>query len=256
MTSREREAGGRDGASEAGACALCGGTGWVLDSADGRKLAHPCVCRTAALARARLDAAGIPQRYRDCTLDNFSDNNLSLAKARTAARDFVDAYPAVEAGLLLVGPAGRGKTHLACAILSELVATKGVTGMYVDFSDLLMKIQTSFRPDADLSKESVLTPYGEAEILVLDELGASKPHPWVLDVLYSLLNTRYNRRRITIATSNFEDEIDASAGERERLEDRIGYRLRSRLYEMCLMVPLRGGDFRKEVLGTRIRSGF
>jgi DNA replication protein DnaC len=243
-------------ATETAVCAVCGGTGWLLEAADGRKLAHPCSCRGAAIARARLDAAGIPQRYRDCTLENFSDNTLSLTKARAAARDFVDAYPAVEAGLLLTGPAGRGKTHLACAILSELVATKGVTGLYVDFSDLLMKIQTSFRPDADVSKESVLTPYSEAEVLVLDELGASKPHPWVLDVLYSLLNTRYNRKKITVATSNFEDEIDASAGEREKLEDRIGYRLRSRLYEMCLMIPLRGGDFRKDVLGTRIRSRF
>lgn len=239
-----------------GTCALCGGLGWVLDSSDGRKQAHPCVCRGAGIARARLDAAGIPQRYRDCTLENFSDNNASLAKAKTAAREFVDAYPAVEAGLLLVGPAGRGKTHLACAILSELVATKGVTGLYTDFSDLLMKITTSFRPDADLSKESVLTPYAEAEFLVLDELGASKPHAWVLDVLYSLLNTRYNRKRITVATSNFEDEIESGSGERERLEDRIGYRLRSRLYEMCLLVPLRGTDFRKDVLGTRIRSRF
>ena len=111
------------------------------------------------IARARLDAAGIPQRYRDCTLENFSDNTVSLTQgAHARAREFVDAYPAVEAGLLLVGPSGRGKTHLACAILSELVATKGVTGLYVDFSDLLMKIQTSFRPDADMSKESVLTP--------------------------------------------------------------------------------------------------
>ena len=167
----------------------------------------------------------------------------------------MDAYPAVDAGLLLLGPSGRGKTHLACAILSELVPTKGVTGLYVDFSDLLMKIQTCFRPDADASKESILTPYAEAELLVLDELGASKPHPWVLDVLYNLLNTRYNRKKITIATSNFEDETDG-AGEREKLEDRIGYRMRSRLYEMCLLVPLRGSDFRKDVLGTRIRSRF
>lgn len=242
--------------STTGTCAICGGAGWVLDSSDGRKQAHPCVCRGAEIARARLEAAGIPQRYRDCTLDNFSDNNASLAKAKTAAREFLDSYPAVEAGLLLVGPAGRGKTHLACAILSELVATKGVTGLYVDFSDLLMKITTSFRPDADISKESVLTPYAEAEFLVVDELGASKPHPWVLDVLYSLLNTRYNRKRITVATSNFEDEIEPGSGEREKLEDRIGYRLRSRLYEMCLMVALRGSDFRKDVLGTRIRSRF
>jgi DNA replication protein DnaC len=237
-------------------CDLCGGTGWVLESSDGTKRAHPCVCRSASLARARLAAAGIPQRYRDCTLDNFSDNTLSLTSARNSAREFVDAYPAAEAGLLLVGPAGRGKTHLACAILSELVLTKGASGLYVDFSDLLMKIQTSFRPDADVSKEGVLTPYADAEILVLDELGASKPHAWVLDVLYSLLNARYNRKKITIATSNFEDELEAGSGERERLEDRIGYRLRSRLYEMCLLVPLRGSDFRKDVLGTRIRSRF
>jgi DNA replication protein DnaC len=206
--------------------------------------------------RARLEAAGIPQRYRDCTLENFSDNTVTLTSARTRAREFVDAYPAVDAGLLLVGPSGRGKTHLACAILSELVVTKAAAGLYGDFSDLLMKIQTSFRPDADLSKESVLTPYAEAEILVLDELGASKPHPWVLDVLYSLLNSRYNRKKVTIATSNFEDELDPATGERDRLEDRIGYRLRSRLYEMCLVVPLKGGDFRKDVLGTRIRSRF
>jgi DNA replication protein DnaC len=245
-----------NGVVETGTCTICGGTGWLLDSAGGRKEARPCVCRGAAIDRARLDAAGIPQRYRDCTLANFSDNTLSLTKAKAEAREFVDAYPAVEAGLLLVGPAGRGKTHLACAILSELVATKGVSGLYVDFSDLLMKITTSFRPDADFSKESVLTPYSEAEVLVVDELGASKPHPWVLDVLYSLLNTRYNRKKITIATSNFEDELDPASGERERLEDRIGYRLRSRLYEMCLMIPLRGNDFRKDVLGTKIRSRF
>jgi DNA replication protein DnaC len=244
------------GMVETGVCVVCGGTGWLLDSAGGRKDARPCACRGAAIGRARLEAAGIPQRYRDCTLANFSDNTLSLTKAKTSAREFVEGYPAVEAGLLLVGPAGRGKTHLACAILSELVATKGVAGLYVDFSDLLMKITTSFRPDADFSKESVLTPYSEAELLVVDELGASKPHAWVLDVLYSLLNTRYNRKRITVATSNFEDELDGASGERERLEDRIGYRLRSRLYEMCLMVPLRGNDFRKDVLGTKIRSRF
>jgi DNA replication protein DnaC len=244
------------GVATTGACPLCGGSGWTLEASDGRREARPCSCRGPALARARLDAARIPERYRDCTLENFSDNNVSLKKARSTAREFVDAYPAVEAGLLLVGPAGRGKTHLACAILSELVATKGVTGLYVDFSDLLLKIQTSFRPDSDLSKESVLTPYAEVEFLVLDELGASKPHPWVLDVLYSLLNTRYNRKKLTVATSNFEDEPEVAAGEREKLEDRIGYRLRSRLYEMCLMEPLRGGDFRKDVLGTRIRSRF
>ena len=235
-------------------CGQCGGTGWILESADGRKSARPCGCRESTLRGDRLQAAGIPERYREQTFDNFYDSSLHLKSAKRRAQEFVDEYPGGPAGLLFLGPAGCGKTHLACAILSELVTTKGVTGLYVDFSDLLMKITTSFRPDADISKESVLTPYADAELLVLDELGASKPHPWVLDVLYSLLNTRYNRKRITVATSNFEDDLEPAAGEREKLEDRIGYRLRSRLFEMCLMVPLRGSDFRKDVLGTRIRS--
>lgn len=237
-------------------CELCGGSGWVLESVDGRKQARPCICRAAVIRRERLEAAQIPVRYRDDNFANFDEQTPALVSAKRIAREFVDAYPMVDSGLLFVGPAGRGKTHLACAILSELVATKGVSALYADFSDLLLRIQTSFRPDADSSKESVLTPYAEAELLVLDELGASKPHAWVLDVLYNLLNTRYNRKRITIATSNFEDEPDPASGEREKLEDRIGYRLRSRLYEMCTLVPLRGKDYRKEVLGTHVRSRF
>jgi DNA replication protein DnaC len=238
-------------------CSLCGGTGWVLEAIEGRKQARPCSCRGENIARERLESAGIPERYRADNFRNFDDfETPALVNAKRVAREFVDSYPVVESGLLFVGPAGRGKTHLACAILTELVVTKGVSALYADFSDLLLRIQTSFRPDADSSKESVLTPYADAELLVLDELGASKPHPWVLDVLYNLLNTRYNRKRITIATSNFEDEPDSASGEREKLEDRIGYRLRSRLYEMCTLVPLRGKDYRKEVLGTHVRSRF
>jgi DNA replication protein DnaC len=237
-------------------CPHCEGTGWLLEVVDGHKTARPCGCRGSAIRQGRLAAAAIPERYRDNSLENFLDNTLSLQQAKAKAREFLDRYPFVDAGLLFVGPSGRGKTHLACAMLSELAATKGVLGLYVDFSDLLLRIQTSFRPDADQSKESVLTPIADTELLVLDELGASKPHPWVQDVLYNLLNTRYNKKKITIATSNFEDEPDPMSGEKERLEDRLGYRIRSRLYEMCVVVPLRGADFRKTSSRAHIQSRF
>jgi DNA replication protein DnaC len=108
-----------------------------------------------------------------------------------------------------------------------------------------MKIQSTFKSDAMESKEDVITPYSDVELLVLDELGATKPSDFARDMLYSLLNTRYNHNKITIATSNFMDEL--GSGDREKLEDRIGYRLRSRLHEMCQTVLVTGEDFRKEV---------
>jgi DNA replication protein DnaC len=162
----------------------------------------------------------------------------------------------VDAGLLFIGPSGLGKTHLACAILSELVSTKGIRGLYADSSSLLNRVAASFRPDAEISREAVLGPFGNAELIVLDEIGATPPHPWVQDVLYDLLNTRYNRKKITIVTTNYSDDPDAAAGAKITLEDRIGYRNRSRLYEMCLEVTLRGDDFRKQVLSAQIRSRF
>ena len=235
-------------------CSICGGTGWILENVEGSKQARACRCRVAGIQREKLGAAQIPERYRACNLENFNERGAELARAKRIAREFVDTYPAVDAGLLLVGPSGVGKTHLACAVLSELVLTKGVRGLYVDFSDLLLRIQTTFRPDADSSKEALIAPITDAELLVLDELGASRPHAWVLDVLYNLLNTRYNQKRITVATSNYGDETEA--GEKDRLEDRLNYRLRSRLYEMCLTVPLRGEDFRKNVLSAQLRSRF
>jgi DNA replication protein DnaC len=246
----------REGGPESRPCTVCGGSGWVLATVEGRKAASACACREGTIRTERLAAAQIPERYRACNFENFNELHASLAHAKNRALEFVDAYPAVEAGLLLLGPSGRGKTHLACATLSELVRKKGAAGLYIDFSDLLMQIQTSFRPDADASKESILHPYADVELLVLDELGASKPHPWVLDVLYSLLNTRYNRRRITIVTSNFEDEPDREAGERDRLEDRVGARIRSRLSEMCLHVAMRGDDYRRTVVQGQIRTRF
>ena len=238
-------------------CEKCGDTGWILGTEGGVKQARPCTCRVSTLRREKLAAAGIPERYRECTIDNFNDmKSAELTAAKRAAHEFVDRFPFVDAGLLFVGDSGRGKTHLACAILSELISKKGTRGLYADSSALLNRIQSSFRADSEASRESVLSPCMSAELLVLDEIGATPPHPWVQDVLYDLLNTRYNGKKITIATTNYADEPSPSSGTRVTLEDRVGYRTRSRLYEMCLMVTLRGEDYRKVVLSPQVRSRF
>ena len=234
----------RKKAEPAAPCTICHGFGVLEHPKTGRLL--PCKCREEAIASARVEDAGIPERYRNCSLQNWNALEESLKTAGGTARTFVREWP-VDRGLLIVGPVGRGKTHLAVAILLELIREKGVRGAFCDFTDLLSRIQATFGRNADENPDEILAPYRDAELLVLDELGARRPTEWAREVLYGLLNTRYNRNRITILTTNFYDEAEKPGD--ETLEVRVGSAVRSRLFEMCRTLRVSGPDFRREVKG-------
>lgn len=227
------------------ACPQCKGFG-VLETPDGRRLV-PCSCRSASRAVARREAAGVPERYRNCRVANFRVFSESQRAAGAFAKRFVESFPAVDAGILVTGPVGAGKTHLAAGILNELLDGAGVRGLFCDFTDLLDRIQASFSRGGDETADDIIAPYRDAELLVLDELGARRPTDWVRDVLYGLLNTRYNRRRLTIVTTNFGDAPERPGG--ETLELRVGTAVRSRLAEMCQLLTVNGPDYRREVPG-------
>jgi DNA replication protein DnaC len=125
---------------------------------------------------------------------------------------------------------------------------------------LLKDVQNSYERKVDLSEREVLAPVFEAEVLVLDELGAAKPTDWVWDTVAHILNTRYNDRRTTILTTNYANMAPLGAGEgrgakgamrEETLGDRITERMRSRLQEMCVVVEMQGEDFRQKVKRAR-----
>jgi DNA replication protein DnaC len=262
----------RGGLEMAEMCGLCEGSGLRIVEESGRMVARPCECRVERRIARSLAQAKIPKRYQHCTLESYSvsgrrGDDRTLAGAHLRARKFVDLYhlQTEGTGLLFTGSVGVGKTHLAVGILKKLIEERGVQGVFCDYRELLKEVQDSYNPSVSVTEMQVLRPIFAAEILVLDELGASKPSEWVWDTVAHILNTRYNERRTTIITTNYMNtgplgtesdpkskaEPDTPAGEaaraamrKETLGDRIGERMRSRLQEMCVVVEMYGKDHR------------
>ena len=249
-----------------GVCPRCGGSGArVIALPSGGSKIETCACRLEVRVSRLLQRASIPKRYEHCTLDSFEPDyagaNNSLAGAYVMARRFVDDYPVTTEGkgLLFTGSIGVGKTHLATAVLRALILEKGVHGLFCDYRELLKRIQNSYNPQVATTELEILQPVFDAEVLVLDELGATKPTDWVWDTVALVLNTRYNDKRTTIITTNLEDlpagdrpaQNEKSRSEQatrdQTLGDRITDRIRSRLAEMCVVVEMRGKDFRQAV---------
>jgi DNA replication protein DnaC len=245
-------------------CPICEDSGLrLIVQPDGERYAQPCECRVQVQASRLLKRAAIPRRYEHCTLDTFEPGfgqaDQSLAAAYLMARQFVSGYPVTTEGrgLLLTGSVGVGKTHLAVGIVQALVVEKGVRALFCDYRELLKRIQESYNPQVLSTELQILTPVFEAEVLILDELGAQKPTDWVWDTVALILNTRYNDKRTTLITTNYPNAPAALARSadkairEETLGDRIGERMRSRLAEMCVEVEMRGADLRQSVKKAR-----
>lgn len=228
-------------ADEIAVCPRCLGSGMEIVPNKG---ARPCDCRKQTSHANHLEKARVPKRYADCHFNTYKPQNASQERAFKFASRLAMEFPAVEQGLLLMGTVGVGKTHLAVSILKGLTE-RGFSCLFCEFGTLLKQIQDSYNVNTKTSELAVLAPVLNADVLVLDELGASKPTDWVRDTMAHIINSRYNDKRLTIFTTNYLDE--RAREKEETLEDRIGVRLRSRLYEMCRTVSLTGDDYRRKV---------
>lgn len=174
----------------------------------------------------RLGEARIPRRFLNKSLKNFRSADPIRRKLLQGAEAFIkgfslkgEFYP----GLIMEGPVGCGKSHLAVSILREVIA-KGYSGLYYNSPDLLSEIRATYSNEEGPSEDVILEELGDVDLLVLDDLGAEKVSGFVLDRFYLIINRRYENCKPIIVTTNLDQET---------LINRLGERIVSRLLEMC-----------------------
>ena len=219
----------------------CDGSGFIYDE-DTRR-ARDCSCRPRRIARrkARKLAGVIPRRYQGVS---FERAPVTLIEPHVvgAVRAYVDALEdnlAHGRGIWFQGDIGTGKTTLAMLISATALRDGHSVAIY-SLPRLLGLLRETFDDEAEASLSTLLDRLAAVELLHIDDLGAEQSSAWVLEQLYTIVNTRYEDGKAIVLTTNLDPATE--------LPEQIGERTVSRLTEMCGdPLPLFGLDRRREV---------
>lgn len=219
----------------------------VYQEKDGLITSEPCSClerrRKEAEQRnleARLSAAGLRKKFRGRTFENFTVTDLNRPAweaARAFAKNFA-VHRRSGKSLFLVGDSGRGKTHLAAAVVQEVIR-QGFRALFVVTIELLSDIRGSYQGEAR-SEQEIIKPLKQVDLLVLDDISAvDQFSDWEKGKLYEIINMRYEAEKPILVTSNKMVSW---------IKDRLGKKVVDRLLEMCGdFVPVDGENYRERI---------
>ena len=181
----------------------------------------------------RYEKSGVPERYFKESLDTYQIKNKMQATAAKAATNFLHAVKCGEfKSLVLIGSAGTGKTHLACAIIRE------AGGKYRTAPDIVEEMRRAKSFTANDTEADIIKYYGHVPLLVIDEIGRGIASTDEKYMLYQILNARYNTRKPTVLISNFT---------KADFLQYIGVAAADRLVESAEVWELNGESYRREL---------
>jgi DNA replication protein DnaC len=185
---------------------------------DEERIAAERVKNAADRLANKLGAALIPARFRDRTFDGYIATEPKQVKALTICRDYAENFAEhFEAGrcLLLLGNVGTGKTHLATAIANYIMRTTTATAVYRTVGGILQHIKGSYDRESEYSEADAFAAYTKPSLLIIDEVGATKPTEFELASLFNIINARYEEQLPTVVISNLPaGELSGALGER------------------------------------------
>ncbi|MCR9142223.1 MAG: ATP-binding protein [bacterium] len=205
----------------------------------------PCPSKPARIALSKLrlleQKSDIPARYAGKFLNDILIDQADIFLAADLAFDIACNFANGESrGLYLHGGTGSGKTLVSCALLNELMRFHLVSVRYAKISrDILGRLRASFNPNSEFYGEGRRIEQDLASVpaLVIDDFGVHKETEWVNQVLYDLIDARYENNLLTVLTSNEPMDSWKEVG---------SGRVYSRLREICKEVPIEAPDYRIE----------
>ena len=181
----------------------------------------------------RYQKSGVPERYFNESLDTYKITNEMQTTAAKAATNFLHAVKCGEfKSLVMIGNAGTGKTHLACAIIRE------AGGKYRTAPDIVEEMRRAKSFTANDTEADIIKYYGHVPLLVIDEIGRGIAATDEKYMLYQILNARYNTRKPTVLISNL--------GKSDFLQY-IGVATADRLVESAEILEMNGESYRREL---------
>lgn len=176
----------------------------LFDTAEERKA--KAEERRRAVELAMLKWSGVPERYHSASLSGWvvqNDKEAIVKPKMTAWAGGIEMTG--HDSMVWLGPAGTGKTHLACGMLCDRFKT-GLDGLYTTAKGYTDQVKNSYRADSKESSTEVLERFGSNPILVIDEIGRQFEAKSEEIYFFELVNFRYNKRRPTLFLSNLDDE--------------------------------------------------